>query len=283
MTMHDISDAAHRHREARLQASLPPGPRIAAVADLHFDASEAAIDDLQTLLAEAAATADILLVCGDLTTHGRPGEIAAFVRELHTFEAPVVAVLGNHDHESDCAPMLEDMLTESGVHVLDGAAVEIGSIGFAGAKGFGGGFGKGRIEAFGERALKTFVEVAIDEADRLDRALSTVKAPTKVVLTHYAPIVDTLHGEPEYLWPFLGSSRLMHVIDKHEVAVAFHGHAHYGSPSGTTAGGCVVHNVALPVLRTALKQQLRVWTPTAPGPAAAGAAAAAGEVGTAQA
>ncbi|MEX2662010.1 MAG: metallophosphoesterase [Vicinamibacterales bacterium] len=248
-------------RESVESGSRPGDLRIAAVGDLHFDGSIPKIEELQVVLHEAARTADILLLCGDLTTHGQPGEIAAFVRELQSFEGHVIAVLGNHDHESDCAPMLEDMLSESGVHVLEGAAVTLGNVGFAGVKGFGGGFGKGRIEPFGERALKTFVEIAIEEADRLDAALATLETPVKVVLTHYAPIVETLHGEPEYLWPFLGSSRLMHTIDKHGAAVAFHGHAHYGSPSGRTAAGIPIHNVSLPVLRTALKQHLRIWTP----------------------
>src|SRR5690606_10275063 len=146
-------------------------------------------------------------------------------------------VLGNHDYECDRVDLIQEMLEDAGVRVLDGTNVEIEGVGFAGAKGFGGGFGRRTLGPFGERVYKDFVQAAIDEALKLETALRTLETETRVVLLHYAPIPDTLHGEPLELFPFLGSSRLLQPIETYGASVVFHGHAHVGTPDGQSPGG----------------------------------------------
>jgi Icc-related predicted phosphoesterase len=75
-----------------------------------------------------------------------------------------------------------------------------------------------------------------------------LRTPKIVIVTHYAPICETVEGERHEIFPFLGSSRLAEVIDRHQAVVAFHGHAHHGKPDGKTIGGIPVHNVALSIL-----------------------------------
>jgi Icc-related predicted phosphoesterase len=144
---------------------------------------------------------------------------------------------------------LVELLESAGVVVLDGEAVEVSGVGFAGVKGFGGGLGRGRVDAFGEAATKQYVRATFAEVDKLDDALGCLSCEHKVVLLHYAPVEGTLAGEPEVLWPFLGSSRLAEVIDRHGASVVFHGHAHLGAPEGSTVTGVPVFNVAAPVLQ----------------------------------
>jgi len=140
------------------------------------------------------------------------------------------------------------MMSAEGIKVLDGSGYERDGIGFAGTKGFLGGFGRGMLTAFGEPQLKTFVQASIDEALKLERALSMLRTEKRVVVTHYAPVVDTVRGEPPEIFPYLGSGRLAEVIDRHQAILAVHGHAHHGALEGKTVGGVPVYNVALSLL-----------------------------------
>lgn len=162
---------------------------------------------------------------------------------------PVIAVLGNHDFESGQQDEVKRILVEGGIHLLDGDAHETGGVGFAGVKGFAGGFGQRALGPWGEDALKRFVQEAVDEALKLEAALARLRTPLKVVLLHYAPIEETVRGEPPAIFPFLGSSRLEEPIDRYHAHAVFHGHAHAGTPDGRTKGGIPVYNVALPLLR----------------------------------
>lgn len=236
--------------------------RIAAVGDFHCGGHGDA-SDLAEVFAGVAREADVLLLMGDMTTHGEPDQVEGFVSSLSGVELPMLAVLGNHDHETGRADQVARTLEDAGVRVLDGDAVEIEGVGFAGAKGFGGGFGRYALGTFGESAIKAFVETAVEEELKLERALGELRTETKVVLLHYAPIEDTMGDEPPQIWPFLGSSRLLRPIEAFEASVVFHGHAHIGAPEGRTPAGIPVYNVALPVLRAA-GMDYRVWTTPAP-------------------
>jgi Icc-related predicted phosphoesterase len=219
--------------------------RIAAVGDIHFDGS--ATGRLRDLFSDVHRSADVLALCGDLTTHGRPEQMEALVNELAGVQIPIVAVLGNHDHESGAAEECADILAAGGVEVLNGTNVVVEGIGFAGTKGFAGGFGRGSLGPFGEDLIKEFVNAAVEEALKLERALQQLRTDTRIVLLHYAPIEQTLVGEPEFIYPFLGSSRLAQPIDTHGADAVFHGHAHRGAARGSTPGGVPVFNVALPI------------------------------------
>jgi uncharacterized protein len=162
---------------------------------------------------------------------------------------PVIAVLGNHDYESDRQVELMRMLTQEGVKVLDGSAYERDGVGFAGTKGFVGGFGRGVLTAFGEPEIKTFVRATIDETLKLERAMSQLRTKKRVVVLHYAPVVTTVEGEATEIYPFLGTSRLAEVIDRHGADLVVHGHAHNGRCDGKTPGGVAVHNVAITLLQ----------------------------------
>ena len=159
---------------------------------------------------------------------------------------PILAVLGNHDYESGNAEEVKKILTEARVRVLDGDAVEIHGVGFAGVKGFGGGFGRRTLEPWGEDATKAFVQEAVSEALKLESALARLRTPQRVAVLHYAPIEATVEGEPREIFPFLGSSRLEEPLNRYGVTVAFHGHAHRGAPEGRTSAGIPVYNVAMP-------------------------------------
>jgi Icc-related predicted phosphoesterase len=223
--------------------------RIAAVGDLHCGKPGSA-SALPSLFAEAAKRADVLLLCGDLTQKGRPDEGQLLLKELKAAgHIPVVAVLGNHDYESNEVEALTHVLEEGGVNVLDGEAWEHEDFGFAGVKGFGGGFGEWSLAPWGEPAMKAFVEEATRETLKLERALSSLRTKHRVALMHYAPIAETLAGEPLEIHPFLGSSRLEEPLDRYHADIAFHGHAHKGSFKGRTRAGRPVYNVAMPVLR----------------------------------
>jgi Icc-related predicted phosphoesterase len=142
------------------------------------------------------------------------------------------------------------MLTQEGIKLLDGTAYERDGVGFAGTKGFGGGFGRGALTAFGESEVKAFVQGAIDEALKLERAMSQLRTDKRVVVLHYAPVADTAQGESPEIFPYLGSSRLAEVVDRHGADMILHGHAHHGSPEGKTTAGIPVYNVALPILQS---------------------------------
>lgn len=220
--------------------------RIAAVGDLHFDPTRGT--GFRDMFAAVNKHADILVLCGDITTHGKPEQMQAFVEELAGVKIPMVAVLGNHDHEAGMADDLTDILTGRGVHVLDGNEVEIEGIGFAGCKGFAGGFGRGALAPFGELLIKEFVQAALDEALKLENALRALHTETKIAVLHYAPLFETVVGEPEVIWPFLGSSRLLQPIETIGATAVFHGHAHHGTLEATTPSGIPVFNVAMPLL-----------------------------------
>lgn len=236
--------------------------RVAALGDIHYNGTDRSV--LTQIEADVAGQADVLVVCGDLTTHGQPAQVRRVAESFARIDVPVVTVFGNHDHEGDAAEENTRILSDHGVHVLDGDTVEIDGVGFAGVKGFAGGFGRGALAPFGERLIKEFVQSAIDEALKLENALRQLQTAVKVAVLHYAPIEDTIQGEPEAIWPFLGSSRLLQPIDTLQPDVVFHGHAHHGSAEGRTPGGVPVHNVSLPVLgeRDAL---FYLWTAPAPG------------------
>lgn len=222
--------------------------RIAAVGDLHC--SKTSQGKLAPIFAHAAERADVLLLAGDLTDYGQPDEAHVLVRELAAVKMPAIAVLGNHDFESGQQDEVKRILVEGGIHVLDGDAHEVEGVGFAGVKGFAGGFGQRALGPWGEDAIKTFVQEAVDEALKLEAALARLRTLLKVVLLHYAPVEDTVRGEPPTIFPFLGSSRLEEPIDRYHAHAVFHGHAHSGSPNGRTKGGIPVYNVSLPLLRS---------------------------------
>ena len=222
--------------------------RLAAVGDLHCTRrSEGAYTSLFHRISDEA---DVALLCGDLTDYGLPEEAQILAHEIQAgLSIPSVAVLGNHDHESGKQEKVRQILLNAGVMVLDGDACEVKGIGFAGVKGFCGGFGKHSVEAWGEQILKQFVQATINEQMRLDKALARLASPVKVVLLHYAPIEETVRGEPPEIYPFLGSRRLEEGLARHHITAVFHGHAHHGSPEGRLANGTPVYNVAMPLLR----------------------------------
>jgi Icc-related predicted phosphoesterase len=216
--------------------------RIAAIGDLHYTKDSMGLAD--RLLRNIREQADVLLLAGDLTNMGRVEEMEVMIRDLQGVGLPILAVVGNHDHQSDQVEELISMMRQSGICVLDCTTCEIEGMGFVGTKGFCGGFGRAQVAVFGERALKSFVQESIMEAMRLEKALQTLETRRKVALMHYSPIRETLVGETPDLFPFLGTSRLADVLDRFEVDLIFHGHAHHGSPQGRTKGGIPVHNVA---------------------------------------
>lgn len=220
--------------------------RIAATADLHFTPQN--YDRVREPLAHVREEADVLVIAGDLTNYGQPDEMRSLLNGLVRLRVPIVAVLGNHDYESGQEHELIKMLTAEGIKVLDGSSYERDGIGFAGTKGFLGGFGRGILTAFGEKEVKAFVQASLDEAMKLERSLTMLRTPKIVIVTHYAPVCETVQGEPVEIWPYLGSSRLAEVIDRHQAAMALHGHAHHGKLDGQTAGGIPVHNVAMSLL-----------------------------------
>jgi len=221
--------------------------RIAALADLHF--TPQSYDRIRDQMNRIRDEADLLVLAGDLTNFGKPEEIESMLNSLVRLRIPIVAVLGNHDYESGKSEELMKLLVQEGVKLLDGTGYERDGVGFAGTKGFPGGFGRGALTAFGEPEVKAFVQAAIDESLKLERALSQLRTAKRVVVVHYSPIATTVQGEPVEIFPYLGSSRLMEVIDRHGADLVLHGHAHHGSADGKTTAGCPVHNVALPILQ----------------------------------
>ena len=221
--------------------------RIAATADIHF--SPQSYDRIREPMSHVRDEADVLVLAGDLTNYGKPEEMDSLLNALVRLRIPTVAVLGNHDYESGHQEELMRMMTAEGIKVLDGSSYEREDVGFAGTKGFLGGFGRGVLTAFGEKEVKNFVQAAVDEAMKLERALSQVRAQKRVVVLHYAPVVDTIRGEPPEIFPYLGSARLAEVVDRHGAAFVVHGHAHHGAPDGRTTGGVPVHNIAISILQ----------------------------------
>lgn len=221
--------------------------RIAATADLHFTGPRQAI--LQEQLGRVRDEADVLVLAGDLTNFGQPDEMEPLINAVVRIRTPTVAVLGNHDYESGREAELMRMMGTAGIKVLDGSAYERDGVGFAGTKGFVGGFGRGVLTAFGEKEIKDFVRASIDETMKLERAMSQLRTQKRVVVLHYSPIAATVQGEAPEIFPFMGTSRLAEVVDRHGADLVVHGHAHHGQLEGKTVGGVRVHNVAITLLQ----------------------------------
>ncbi len=248
----------------RTLADRPAPVRIAAMSDIHCGRSSQGT--LHRHFAHAAEHADVLLLCGDLTDYGLPEEARVLARELSVARIPTVAVLGNHDHESGRAAEVTDTLRDAGVVILDGDTYETNGIGFAGVKGFCGGFGRGALGPWGESIIKQFVHEAVAEALKLESALARLRTPHRVAMLHYSPIRGTVEGEPPEIFPYLGSSRLEEPLTRYAVSAVFHGHAHNGALEGHTAAGTRVYNVALPLLRKLAPQEPPVRILEIPGP-----------------
>lgn len=225
--------------------------RFAAVGDVHC--WEGGESHIRPLFENIDDQADFLLLAGDLTTTGRPIEAEVLCNVLHDVNIPIVAVLGNHDCESGQEEEIARYLQCRNITVLDGDVVVLNigdrTVGVAGTKGFCGGFDKYAVEAFGEKALKDFVYTSVRESLKIEEALSGLDADYRIVLLHYAPIRETVIGEPPELWPFLGASVLAKPIDILGADVVIHAHAHYGSPRGSTKTGIPVFNVARTVMK----------------------------------
>jgi Icc-related predicted phosphoesterase len=224
--------------------------KIAAIGDLHVRETDKG--KWSEYFREVSKQAEVLVICGDLTDTGDEAEAYVLAEELKSCTIPVVSVLGNHDFEKSRHKLIRQILQNDHMHVLDGEAVVIGNLGFAGIKGFGGGFDNFMLSMFGEGAMKAFVQEAVDEVLHLDRALARLDANPetlkKIVLYHYSPIKETIIGEPEPIYPFLGCSRLAEPLTRRHVVAAFHGHAHAGALEGSLPGGTKVYNVSRPIL-----------------------------------
>ena len=233
------------------EASPAPseGPlRLAAVGDLHVGEDDR--QPYREMFAEISERADALALCGDLTNYGKLKEVGILCDDLSTAcRVPVVGVLGNHDYECGQQDEVMNLLHQAGVRFLDGEAHEIHGVGFAGAKGFIGGFGRHMLGAFGEEAIKAFVQSSVDENLKLETSLRMLRHERVVVVLHYSPIAGTLAGEPPEIFPFLGCSRMGETIDRFDtVKAVLHGHAHRGTYEGRTPRGAPVYNVARPVM-----------------------------------
>lgn len=220
--------------------------RVAAVGDIHV--GEHSRGKYRNLFIEVSEKADILLLCGDLTIRGLPAEIEVLLEDAANCKIPILAVLGNHDCEEGQETELVRMLDKGGIRVLDGTTYEYKGVGFAGVKGFCGGFDRYMLSSWGEHAIKDFVYEGVQETLKLERALESMQADKKVVLLHYSPIRQTVEGEPPEIFPYLGSSRLEEPINRFGVQAVFHGHAHHGTMQGKTMTGIPVFNISLPLL-----------------------------------
>ncbi|HLS36766.1 MAG TPA: metallophosphoesterase [Sphingobacterium bovisgrunnientis] len=231
--------------------------KIAAMADIHTKITDKGI--LRNAFEEINKNADVLVICGDLTDTGDEEEAQILGEGLEVLRIPVIGVLGNHDYEKGRQKVIKQILSEHKMTILDGESIVVQDVAFAGVKGFGGGFEHYMLSLFGEDMMKQFVHEAVNESLQLDRALTRLEQECpdlpKVVLMHYAPIKDTIIGEPEQLFPFLGSSHLAEPLTRRQVSLAFHGHAHAGTHKGQTTSKIPIYNVALPVLRKINKEQ----------------------------
>lgn len=244
------------------QPGLDAGPkkklRVAAVGDLHV--GENHDRPHRELFERVSDDADVLCLCGDLVNFGKTREVEILLEDLRSCKIPMVGVLGNHEHECGQPEHVTKMLCDAGVQMLTDQAFEIDGVGFAGGKGFVGGFGRYMLSSFGEATIKTFVQEAVEDANQIENSIRMLRTERSVVLLHYSPVVDTVMGEPPEIHAFLGSSRLGETIDRYDnVSLVVHGHAHRGAPEGRTNKGVPVYNVALPVLRTLGEQPYRVF------------------------
>ena len=232
-------------------AATEPGNgklRVAAIGDLHV--MEDSVAPYRELFAEISNAADVLVLCGDLTNFGKTKEAEILAEDIRSCTIPVVGVLGNHDYECGQPEKVASILHEAGMTVLDEQAIEIDGVGFAGVKGFMGGYGRGELAPFGEPIAKAFVDEVLNESRKLENQLRTLRTERSVAVLHYSPVPDTLAGEPEPIYQYLGSQRLCEPIDRFDhVKAVVHGHAHHGSYEGRTPLGRPVYNVAQFVLK----------------------------------
>ncbi|HEY4541617.1 MAG TPA: metallophosphoesterase [Noviherbaspirillum sp.] len=227
--------------------------RFAAVGDLHCTRQSAGL--LRPLFQQASEAADAILLCGDLTDYGTEEEAHILAEELSVASVPVVAVLGNHDYESGTPEKVVHILEQAGVRMLDGEAVEVHGVGIAGVKGFAGGYNRAALGPWGEAVIKQFVNEAIQEALKLETALSKLRTEHRIAMLHYSPILGTVQGEPPEIFAFLGTSRLEDPLLHYPVDAVVHGHAHRGSPQGETVNKIPVYNVARPLLLRTYPEQ----------------------------
>ena len=221
---------------------------MAAMGDVHV--TKAGQGSLTPMFAQVSEESDLLVMSVDLTDYGLPDEARVLAREVNTaLRVPCVAVLGNHDYEAGKGDEIRQILIDAGVNVLDGDTCEVHGIGFAGVKGFCGGFGRGVLGPWGEDAVKLFVREAVNEAFKLESALARLRSAHRVALLHYSPIRATVEGEPLEIFPYLGCSRLEEPLARYPVTAVIHGHAHNGALEGRTSAGTPVYNVAMPLLR----------------------------------
>jgi len=229
--------------------------RIAAAGDLHFGVDSAG--QFREHAGDLAEQACALLLAGDLTKRGLPEEAEVLAAEMAELDVPVIAVLGNHDFESNQEDRVREVLESVGITVLEGETkvVELNGtrLGVAGTRGFGGGFAGANATDFGEPEMKAFVRLTRRLAERLEEALADLDADVRVALMHYSPVKDTLRGEPVEIYPFLGSYLLAEAVDHAGADLALHGHAHRGQEQGVTPGGVAVRNVAQHVIRRPYK------------------------------
>jgi len=222
--------------------------RVAAIGDLHV--MEDSVAPYRELFTEISGVADVLVLCGDLTNFGKTKEAEILAEDIRSSSIPVLGVLGNHDYECGQPGKVCEILHSAGMIVLDEQAHEIEGVGFAGVKGFLGGFGRGELAPFGEPIVKAFVDEALNESRKLENQLRTLRTERSVAVLHYSPIAGTLEGEPPAILQYLGSQRLCEPIDRFDhVKAVVHGHAHHGTYEGRTMRGIPVYNVARFVCR----------------------------------
>lgn len=222
--------------------------RVAAIGDLHV--MEDSVAPFRELFTEISGAADVLVLCGDLTNFGKTREAEILADDIRSCTIPVLGVLGNHDYECGQPEKVCEILHSAGMKVLDEQAVEIEGVGFAGVKGFLGGFGRGELAPFGEPIVKAVVDEVMNEARKLENQLRTLRTHRSVVVLHYSPILETIEGEPSAIFQYLGSQRLCEPIDRFDhVKAVVHGHAHHGTYEGRTPLGRPVYNVARFVLQ----------------------------------
>jgi Icc-related predicted phosphoesterase len=228
--------------------------RVAAIGDLHVQENDTA--PYRELFTEISGAADVLVLCGDLTNFGRTSEAKILAEDIKSCSIPVLGVLGNHDYECGQPEHVCEILHEAGMTVLDEQAVEIEGVGFAGVKGFMGGYGRGELAPFGEPIAKAFVDEVMNESRKLENQLRTLRTERSVAVLHYSPIEGTIEGEPPAIYQYLGSQRLCDPIDRFDhVKAVVHGHAHHGTYEGRTPRGTPVYNVAQFVLKPMFGKQ----------------------------
>jgi Icc-related predicted phosphoesterase len=232
--------------------------RLAAVADLHCRQDQHG--RFRELVRAVNGEAEGLVLAGDLTDHGTLAEAETLAEALAMLRVPCAAVLGNHDFEGGQVREIVRILGQASVEVLDGDhAVFDKRIGIAGVKGFGGGFDRGMLQAFGEPVVKAFVQEAVNEALKLEAALAQLDVPKKIVVVHYSPISETTAGEDPEIRAYLGTTRLATPCDSFGAVAVFHGHAHHGAAEGRTPKGIPVYNVAMPLLKRVMDRRFRVF------------------------